>query len=223
MKFYVITKFKDQQPLVTGYLSKIGEVVPTISECDIIVSVGGDGTLLTNGKLAIANDKPIVGVNAGHLGYLCAFKLEELEHLSLSDFENLQLSKRALIEYNGHVAINDVCILKESPCQSIEVDVKDIASWKGDGVIVCTATGSTAYNEAAGGPQLDKLSTDIVVTPICPHFAETRSKIIKDNQVVINVSNRKPAVISVDNQNLGRIEGEVIIKKSDKQLKLLGK
>ena len=223
MKFYLFTKFKDQESLVAAYLNKIGEVVSSILECDLIVSVGGDGTLLTNGKIAIANNKPIVGINAGHLGYLCAFTLDNLPNLSLKDFGELKESKRTLLEYKDYVAINDICVLKENPAQSIEVDVENIASWKGDGVIVCTATGSSAYNQAAGGPMINKESTDIVVTPICPHFAEKGSEIIKDNQVVINVSNRKSAVLSVDNQNLGHIEGRVVITKSDKKLRLLTK
>lgn len=223
MKFYLVTKYQDQAPLVDQYLSKIGEVVPSISNCDVIVSVGGDGTLLTNSKLAIANDKPIVGINAGHLGYLSAFKIEELASLTLEDFQNLKETKRTLLEYDGHLAINDICVLKENPCQSIEVQAGNLAFWKGDGVIVSTATGSTAYNQAAGGPILDSLSEDFVVTPICPHFSKIGYKIIKDNQIILYVSNRKGAVLSVDNQNLGHIEGEVLIKKSEKKLRLLAK
>lgn len=223
MKFYLITKAKENEQIVKDYLNRIGEVTSSLSNCDIIVSIGGDGTLLQVGKLAIANDKPLVGINAGHLGYLCAFKIEEISKLTIDDFARLKETKRTLIEYNNKIAINDICILKGNPVQSIEVEVKNIAFWKGDGVIVSTATGSSSYNQAAGGPLLDPSSSDLVVTPICPHFSKQGYQIIKDNEVEIFVNDRTPALISVDNEIIGPIAGHVVIKKSLKQLKLLAK
>ena len=223
MRFYLVTKVKENEKIVKDYLSRIGEVTTSISDCDIIVSVGGDGTLLNVGKLGIEYDKPVVGINAGHLGYLCAFKIEDISRLTLDDFASLKETSRTLIEYNGEIAINDVCILKGNPVQSIEVNVKNVAYWKGDGVIVSTATGSSSYNQAAGGPILDPSSSDMLVTPICPHFAKEGYKIIKDNKVIVEVSNRTPSVLTIDNKVIGPIEGRVVIKKSNKKLKLLVK
>lgn len=221
MKFYLFSKLKENGEIVFNYLSKIGEVTSSLSECDIIVSVGGDGTLLNTGKKAIAYDKPIVGINAGHLGYLCAFKIEEIASLSLNDFLSLKESHRTLIEYNGEVAINEICVLKANPVQSIEVGIKGIATWKGDGLIVSTATGSSSYNQSAGGPILDPLSTDLVVTPVCPHFSKVGPQIIKDDAVVVNVSNRTKALLTVDTKVIGEVNEPVVIKKSNKVLRLL--
>ena len=223
MKFYLVTKAKENEQIVKQYLNEIGEVVPSISDCDVIVSIGGDGTLLQVGKLAIENDKPLIGINAGHLGYLCAFKIEEISKLKIDDFVQLKETKRTLIEYNGKVAINDICVLKGNPVQSIEVEVKNVAFWKGDGVIVSTATGSSSYNQAAGGPLLEPSSSDLIVTPICPHFSKQGYKVIKDKQVEIFVNDRTPALLSVDNEIIGPIAGPVVIKKSLKQLRLLTK
>lgn len=205
------------------HLSQIGEISSDISEADILVSIGGDGTLLNTGKIGVQYNKPVVGINAGNLGYLCAFKIEEAPHLSLKDFESLKESKRTLIEYDGQVAINDICVLKGSPAQSIELSVENIADWKGDGVIVSTATGSSSYNQSAGGPVLDPLAKEIVVTPVCPHFSKVGPKIVKDDQVVINVPDPSSAVITIDNRVITDVKEKVVINKSDKVLRLLTK
>lgn len=223
MKFYLNAKFPENEIIAKDYLSKIGEITHSISECDLIVSIGGDGTLLRMGQSAIKYDKPIVGINAGHLGYLCAFKMEEISNLTLDDFKNLKETKRTLVEYAGELGINDICILKENPTRSIEVRVKDIGTWKGDGVIISTATGSTSYNQAAGGPIIDPLSTDLIVTPICPHFAKEGPKIIKENEVILETDSRTNALISVDNRIIGPLYGQIVIKKSKKTLRLLTK
>lgn len=223
MKFYLNAKYPENEKIVKDYLLKIGEVTHSVSECDLMVSIGGDGTLLKLGQTAIKYEKPIVGINAGHLGYLCAFKMEEIPNLTIDDFKNLKETKRTLVEYAGEVGINDICILKENPTRSIEVRVKDIGAWKGDGVIVSTATGSTSYNQAAGGPIIDPLSTDLIVTPICPHFAKEGPKIVSDNQIILEVDERTSALISVDNRIIGPAFGEIVIKRSQKHLRLLKK
>ena len=223
MKFYLYAKFKDHEAIVKDYLSKIGEVTHSISDCDIIVSVGGDGSLLRMGQTAIEYDKPIVGINAGHLGYLSAFKYDQLKDLTIADFKNLKETKRTLVEFAGELGINELCVLKENPIKSIEFEVKGIASWRGDGVIISTATGSSSYNQAAGGPIIDPLSTDLIVTPICPHFAKEGPKVIQDDEVAIEVSERTPAIITMDNRIIGPVYGPVVVKKSKKYLRLLTK
>ena len=223
MKFYLFVKLRENEAIVKDYLSKIGEITHSIEDCDVIVSVGGDGSLLRMGQTAIEYDKPIVGINAGHLGYLCAYKLSDIQNLTIEDFKNLKETKRTLVEYAGEIGINEVCVLKENPIKSIEFSVKDIASWRGDGVIISTATGSSSYNQAAGGPIIDPLSTDLIVTPICPHFAKEGPKVVKDNEVVIEVSERTPAIVTVDNRVIGPVYQPVVVKRSKKFLRLLTK
>ena len=84
MKFYLFVKLRENEAIVKNYLSKIGEITHSIEDCDVIVSVGGDGSLLRMGQTAIEYDKPIVGINAGHLGYLCAYKLSDIQNLTIS-------------------------------------------------------------------------------------------------------------------------------------------
>lgn len=223
MRFYVNSKTKDGGERVKRHLSTIGEVVSSPEECDLIVSVGGDGTLLNSGKLAIQLDKPVVGINAGHLGYLCAYKIDELESLTLNDFKCLKQTSRTTIEYDGHIAINDICVLKANPVQSIEASVEGVASWKGDGVIVSTPTGSSSYNQSAGGPILDPISSELVVTPVCPHFASKGYQILNDDEVRIDVSDRTPSLLTVDDKVIGPVQGRITIRKSKKSLKLLTK
>ena len=220
MKFYLNSKTKLNEEIVASALNKFGEVVNDPTKCDIIVSVGGDGTFLKAGKIAIKYDKPIFGINAGNLGYLCAFKIEDIDKITIDDIKKLQLSERTLIEYNDNIAINDICVLKEIPVNSIEVSYKNM-KWKGDGIIVSTATGSSSYNESAGGPILEPKSRDLIVTPICPHFSKYPYQIVKEDLVELDISDDDPAIITCDNVVLGNIEGKVLIKKSDKTLKVL--
>ncbi len=222
MRFYLTATNKDSERIVANRLSEIGDLVP-VSECDLIVSIGGDGTLLSAGKLAVKEDKPVVGINAGHLGYLCAFKIEDIDRLTRKDFESLKETSRTLIEYEGRIAINDICILKANPVQSIEVEVDNLAAWKGDGVIFSTATGSSSYNQSAGGPILDPESSDLLVTPVCPHFSKDGPKQLNVDEIIAHVSGRNKAIIAVDNDLIGPIEGQVVVRRSFKKLRLLTK
>ncbi len=223
MKFYLVVKNEDLREQVLSILSKIGMVLSSVEDADLIVSIGGDGTLLGVALLAIKYNKPLVGINAGHLGYLCAFKIEELSSLSIDDFKSLKETNRTLIEYNGHIAINDVCVLKGNPVQSIEVNVRNVGFWKGDGVIVSTATGSSSYNKSAGGPLLEQESSYLIVTPICPINPKQGYKIIKEDKVVIDISHRTATVISVDNNLIEEVPDTIEVRRSDKKLRLLSK
>ncbi len=223
MKLYLNVKAKELEAEMKAYFSKLGTLVDSFKDADIIVSIGGDGTLLGVAQKAVQYDKPLVGINAGHLGYLCAYKIEELKNLDINDFKNLKETKRTLIEYDGHIAINDICVLKGNPIQSIELDVKNIGYWKGDGVIVSTATGSSSYNLSAGGPLLDRESEEILVTPICPILPKKIFQRVNNDEIIINVSNRTPHVLSYDNNIIGPVKNPIIIHKSKKHLRLLVK
>ena len=220
MKFYLNAKSKINEEVVASAFNKFGEVVSNVADCDLIVSVGGDGTFLKAGKVAVKYDNQILGINAGNLGYLCAFKIEDIDKIGLDDIKKLHITERTLIEYKDNIAINDICVLKENPVNSIEVSYKNM-KWKGDGIIVSTATGSSSYNESAGGPILDPISKDLIVTPVCPHFSKYPYQVVKDEIIELNVCDNNPAIITCDNIVLGNIEGKVIIKKSNKTLKIL--
>lgn len=148
---------------------------------DAILTIGGDGTILHETAQALAYRKPILGVNLGRCGFLATCEESELEEkLALLAQGRYTLDTRALLyaqipgeqAFSAH-ALNDIVVTKGRSQQAVEFSIFcdgiAVEHYRGDGVIVATPTGSTAYSLAAGGPILDARTKAIVVTPICPH------------------------------------------------------
>lgn len=181
------------------------------AEADVILTIGGDGTILHEANQTLEYHKPILGINLGRCGFLATCEVTELEaKLTAVAHGEFSLDSRMLLYahilgddgWEGH-ALNDVVVTKGRIQQAIDYSIycDDILveHYRGDGVIVATPTGSTAYSMAAGGPILDSQTKGIVVTPLCPHslaspamvFAQER-KInicigqIGDNEVFIS-------------------------------------
>ena len=157
----------------------------TQKEClertDVILTIGGDGTILHEANLSLEYRKPILGINLGRCGFLATCEVDEMEaKLSAVARGEYFLDNRMLLyvrvlgddSWEGH-ALNDVVMTKGRLQQAVDFSIycDDILveHYRGDGVIVATPTGSTAYSLAAGGPILDSQTKGIVVTPICPH------------------------------------------------------
>lgn len=174
-------------------------------ECALIVVVGGDGTLLSIARAAARAQTPILGVNLGGLGFLTEVTrqrmLGELERVLTRRFtvdERLMLELRIL--RGGRVvrqgaALNDIVVSKKSTIARavdlvVEVDGRYVTSYKADGLIVSTPTGSTAYSLSAGGPILDPKLDVLILNPICPHTLTHRPLVLRDT-VVIDVSLRQ--------------------------------
>ena len=156
-----------------------------MEQTDVILTIGGDGTILHVANLTLSYHKPILGINLGRCGFLATCEVDELEtKLSALARGRYSLDSRMLLYvrvlgddgWEGH-ALNDVVVTKGRLQQAIDFSVycDDILveHFRGDGVIVATPTGSTAYSLAAGGPILDSQTKGIVVTPICPHSLAT--------------------------------------------------
>ena len=156
-----------------------------MEQTDVILTIGGDGTILHVANLTLSYHKPILGINLGRCGFLATCEVDELEtKLSAVARGRYSLDSRMLLYvrvlgddgWEGH-ALNDVVVTKGRLQQAIDFSVycDDILveHFRGDGVIVATHTGSTAYSLAAGGPILDSQTKGIVVTPICPHSLAT--------------------------------------------------
>ena len=156
-----------------------------LHKTDVILTIGGDGTILHVANLTLNYHKPILGINLGRCGFLATCEVDELEaKLSAVAEGQYNLDPRMLLyvqvlgddDWEGH-ALNDVVVTKGRLQQAIDFSVycDDILveHFRGDGVIVATPTGSTAYSLAAGGPILDSQTKGIVVTPICPHSLAT--------------------------------------------------
>ena len=145
--------------------STAGVVYLPLEQClertDVILTIGGDGTILHEANLSLRYAKPILGINLGRCGFLATCEIGEMETKLLGQDG-----------WEGH-ALNDVVVTKGRLQQAIDFSIycDDILveHYRGDGVIVATPTGSTAYSLAAGGPILDSQTKGVVVTPICPH------------------------------------------------------
>ena len=190
--------------------STAGVVYLPLEQClertDVILTIGGDGTILHEANLSLRYAKPILVINLGRCGFLATCEIGEMEtKLAAVARGEFQLDNRMLLYarvlgqdgWEGH-ALNDVVVTKGRLQQAIDFSIycDDILveQYRGDGVIVATPTGSTAYSLAAGGPILDSQTKGIVVTPICPHsltspamvFAQERKINICVGQVIDN-------------------------------------
>ncbi len=168
------------------------------SQSDIIILIGGDGTFLSVATQAVEEQIPVGGFNLGNLGFLTELNKDMMEE-SLTDIFHGQanISERKLLEidFKGekYVALNDVVANKGNIARIIqlhlEIDREHVAVFSGDGLIISTPTGSTAYSLASGGPILTPEVNGIVITPICPHSLTFRPFIVPANST-INVTVR---------------------------------
>jgi NAD+ kinase len=212
-----IEVFFDQR---TGRLLEQAEHVhpkielPTL--VDLLLVLGGDGTLLSVARLIGAHDVPIMGVNAGSLGFLTEVTLAEmyqvLEQVIQGQFLISQrlLLKAEVSREDEHIAeysaLNDVVITKSALARIIDlqvcIDNHDVMTCKADGLIVATPTGSTAYNLAAGGPILHPNLHALLMTPICPHTLTNRPIVLSDDvkiQVTLKSEN-EDVFLTLDGQ-----------------------
>ena len=167
----------DCKNLFDGSREYAGEV----TGCDYVIGIGGDGTVLRAAQYALDVNKPLLGINNGRLGYLCAAGMSDAERFCEETFENMPRSERTLLEFTlggkKYTALNDTVVTKTNMGVSVELEVccrsGVLAAWRCDGVIISTPTGSTAYNSSAGGPKILENVPCFAVTPICPHNPST--------------------------------------------------
>ena len=185
-----------------------------LKNSDMLVCFGGDGTLLHASKAATYHGVPVLGVNIGTMGFMAELEVSEigqLANLARQDYrleERMMLSVSVLRDGVGvlHVnALNDAVITKGAVARVIQMDIYcdgiEAISFSGDGVIVCTPTGSTAYSMSAGGPIVEPVAENIVVTPVCAHTMLSRPIVTSGSRTIdvrIGRIGRKNAFLSVD-------------------------
>jgi NAD+ kinase len=160
---------------------------------DVILSLGGDGTLLRAARFA--NSKPVLGVNLGRLGFLAEFTLDELypaiERILKKKFVIDTRTQLEAVVIRGrqekrYIALNDVIVERggypRMPRISLRIDGHLLSDYRADGIIIATSTGSTAYSMSAGGPIIVPKSKVIVITPICPHMLTVRPIVVSDDK-----------------------------------------
>ena len=200
---------------------------------DLLVVLGGDGTMLGASRLIGPKRIPVLGINFGRLGYLTDFTLEELfpslEYVLSGEFVT---EPRQMIEvttyrngkvYSSDQVLNDVVITKGTVVRMIEVDCwidsHFVNLFRADGLILATPTGSTAYNLSAGGPIVYPVMNALVLTPICPHTLSNRPLLLPDSSVVELAlhSTSEEAIATLDGQKRIQLQSEdrIVIEKSD--------
>ena len=207
-------------------------------EADLLVVLGGDGTILhLVGQLG-ENIKPVFGINMGALGFLtCSNSNAYAEAVECIAAGKMEFSERTLLDVavktpggdpSRMIALNDVVLSRGEVSRLVRlktsVNGETLTEFNADGLIVATPTGSTAYSLSAGGPILAPESGAFVITPICPHVLTNRSIIVDENAVIeIEVTEREyPVFLTVDGREPLRMEGgtAVEIRKSNRVLPL---
>jgi NAD+ kinase len=199
---------------------------------DLILVLGGDGTMISTARLIGDQDVPVLGVNFGGLGYLAEFRINEL-YTALESIlaGNYRLDKRVMLHVDlvgsestipTSRVLNDVVINKSALARIIEIDVylnkQYVNSFRADGLIISTPTGSTAYNLSAGGPVIFPSMNAIIITPICPFTLSNRPIVVPDDAVIeLQLKTEKEEVsLTLDGQ-VGfplKVDDRVVIRKS---------
>jgi len=205
-------------------------------EIDALVTVGGDGTLISSVRKSFDFDIPVLGVYAGNLGFLADVNLSELDEFVSNMVEGkCRIDERSILKATikkedseiSMYAFNDVVLTRSSVSKMIHVetlvDSKAFNIYHGDGVIVSTPTGSTAYNLAAGGPVLFPLTNVFALTPICPHSLTQRPVVLPGEYSIEMRTSDESALMIVDGQDKHELKlGESLhMRLSKKKVQLI--
>ncbi len=193
-----------------------GSVVPnTDATPDMVLAVGGDGTMLSATGAAVAGNVPVLGFNLGTLGFLTEAEPDDLKEvirrLFAGEYEiDERLTVSASIEGNEATGVNDVVVEKIDSTRlvilEVVIDGVGFATYRADGLIVATPTGSTAYSFSAGGPVIDPGVEALVLTPVAAHNLFDRPIVIPaDSEVLVTVRGDRPVRVNVDKTVLGQI------------------
>ncbi|MCL2546732.1 MAG: NAD(+)/NADH kinase [Oscillospiraceae bacterium] len=196
-----------------------------LARVQCIITIGGDGTLLHVAKRAAQAGVPVIGVNMGNLGFMTELEVAELEQLpgilrggwQPDPRMMLQLSvERGGTEIYADYALNDAVLSGGPEARMVEINVRNgdmsLLRVTGDGLIVSTPTGSTAYSLSAGGPVVEPCAECLLVTAICPHRMDVRSVVLSaERKLELSVSARADAWLSVDgNEAFAVRQGDIV-------------
>ena len=183
-----------------------------LPDAEMIVTLGGDGTILHAARIAAGAGVPILGINMGGKGFLTELEIEDIALIGAAAKGEYRIGSRMMLDVEvkrgGEAvckdrALNDIVIRGDSKVIELTLlgDGQRISHFSGDGAIIATPTGSTAYSMSAGGPIVEPAAQNIIVTPICAHVLEARSFVlVSDRRVSVEIGYRKhnPAYMSVD-------------------------
>ena len=210
-----------------------------LPNADMVICFGGDGTILHMAKAATRPNLPILGVNIGTMGFMAELESTELEQLSRLSKGDYTLDKRMMLDVSvlqgdkvlfHDLCLNDAVVTKGAIARVVHLSVKcdevQAMEFGGDGVIVATPTGSTAYSLSAGGPIVEPEANNILVTTICAHDVASRCMVASEKRVItveLTRNARRNAYLSVDGGRALRLNlgDKTIIRKADLTTKLI--
>ena len=205
---------------------------------DVIITIGGDGTIIRYAKAAAKYNKPVLGINAGRMGYLANLEQNELELISKLKGGNYFTERRMMLSVNvvengqtvgEYTALNDAVITSGFISRIIDFSANvagDSISYRADGIIISTPTGSTAYSMSAGGPIIDPLMQSMCITPICSHSLAAKPILMSANSTIkLKAFSKKRTEIflTVDGRKVCSVKPytEIYIKKSPEFVQLI--
>lgn len=210
-----------------------------LPNADMVICFGGDGTILHMAKAATRHNLPILGVNIGTMGFMAELESTELDQLSRLSKGDYTLDKRMMLDVSvlqgdkvlfHDLCLNDAVVTKGAIARVVHLSVKcdgvQAMEFGGDGVIVATPTGSTAYSLSAGGPIVEPEANSILVTPICAHDVGSRCMVASEKRVItveLTRNARRNAYLSVDGGRALRLNlgDKTVIRKADLTTKLV--
>ena len=210
-----------------------------LQNAEMVICFGGDGTILHMAKAATRKNIPILGVNIGTMGFMAELESTELDQLARLANNDYTLDKRMMLDVVVQrdrdiifhdIGLNDVVVTKGAIARIAHVAVKcdgvEVMQCGGDGIIVATPTGSTAYSLSAGGPIVEPEASNILITPICAHDVMSRCIVASDKRVItveLVHNARRNAYLSVDGGKAFRLNlGDVVtVRRSNLETKLI--
>jgi NAD+ kinase len=264
MNIMIISNFSKQNALrctanVCSYLKEMGAVIwmaeenralffeeyihyQSFEDClassDVVIVIGGDGTIIHAAKRAVWVGKPILGINAGRLGFLAGLEQDEIFRLqnllkgdyTLEDRMMLEVSHQSSQRETVYFALNDVVMSKGAISRMVDLNVycmdKFVSSYRADGVVLSTPTGSTAYALSAGGPIVEPSMNCISLTPISPHSLFDRTILFSAENVLrleVNQESEAEVYLTVDGEQAIKIEkyDQIVVRKSAISVKMI--
>ncbi|MCL2821503.1 MAG: NAD(+)/NADH kinase [Oscillospiraceae bacterium] len=218
-----------------GY--RFSSIENELDTSEMIITFGGDGTILRAARAASELSVPILGINLGSKGFMAELEVDDTELLKTAANGDYKIETRIMLDveiireneviYKDFI-LNDVAIKGETKVIDLTIfgDNQKITHFHGDGVVIATPTGSTAYSMSAGGPIVDPAAKNIIITPICAHMLEARSFVLVLGRIVtieIGYKRYNPAHISVDGAEPVSIQSGDIVKvyKSERNTQLV--
>ncbi len=210
-----------------------------LPNADMVICFGGDGTILHMAKTATRRGLPILGVNIGTMGFLAELESSELDALGNLATGSYSLDRRMMLDVTVQrerdiifhdICLNDVVITKGAVARTVQLSVQcdgvQAMECSGDGIVIATPTGSTAYSLSAGGPIVEPEAGNILITPICAHDVGSRCIVASDKRVItaqVVQNARRNAFVSVDGGKALRLNmGDLAtVKKSNLETKLV--